>query len=121
MHDDVYIHRPKADRQGNVHLGLINDRLGLGLYWKFPRKEIPIVNQWQHFPQGDLRDGNRTGELQCAGSRLGTASTGHWSTCNRAKPGTFTSNWASSTGPGRSGRSNARSSAECVSATAGQP
>ncbi len=67
MHDDVYIHRPKADRQGNVHLGLINDRLELGLYWKFPRKEIPIVNQWQHFHKGTYVTGIEPGNCSVMG------------------------------------------------------
>lgn len=67
MHDDVYIHRPRADRQGNVHLGLINDRLELGLYWKFPRKEIPIVNQWQHFHKGTYVTGIEPGNCSVLG------------------------------------------------------
>ncbi len=67
MHDDVYIHRPKADRQGNVHMGLINDRLELGLYWKFPRKEIPIVNQWQHFHKGTYVTGIEPGNCSVMG------------------------------------------------------
>jgi len=67
VHDDVYIHRPKADRQGNVHVGMINDRLGLGLTWKFPRKEIPIVNQWQHFHKGTYVTGIEPGNCSVLG------------------------------------------------------
>ena len=66
-HDDVYVHRPLADRQGNVHVGLINDRLELGLYWKFPRKEIPIVNQWQHFHKGTYVTGIEPGNCSVLG------------------------------------------------------
>ncbi len=46
---NVFVHRPLADAEGNVHVGLINDALQLGLYRKFPKAEIPLVNQWQHF------------------------------------------------------------------------
>lgn len=65
--DDVYVHRPLADIQGNVHVGLINDRLKLGLYWKFPRKEIPIVNHWQHFHQGTYVMGIEPGNVSMLG------------------------------------------------------
>ena len=69
-HDDVYVHRPRPDAQGNVHVGLINDRLQLGLYWKFPIQDMPIVNQWQRFPQGYVCDRNRARQCECAGPRL---------------------------------------------------
>ena len=66
-HDDVYVHRPKADRRGDVHVGLINERLELGLYWKFPRREIPIVNQWQHFQRGTFVTGIEPGNCSVLG------------------------------------------------------
>ena len=66
-HDDVYIHRPLADRRGNVHVGLINDRLELGLYWKFPRRELPILNQWQHFHRGTYVSGIEPGNCSVLG------------------------------------------------------
>ena len=66
-HDDVYVHRPKADRNGNVHVGLINERLELGLYWKFPGREIPIVNQWQHFHRGTFVTGIEPGNCSVLG------------------------------------------------------
>ena len=66
-HDDVYVHRPQADRQGNVHGGLLNDKLELGLYWKFKRNEIPIVNQWQHFHKGTYVTGIEPGNCSVLG------------------------------------------------------
>jgi hypothetical protein len=66
-HDDVYVHRPQADRQGNVHVGLLNDKLELGLYWKFKRNEIPIVNQWQHFHKGTYVTGIEPGNCSVLG------------------------------------------------------
>ena len=61
------MHRPLADRQGNVHVALINDKLGLGLYWKFNRREIPIVNQWQHFHRGTYVTGIEPGNASMLG------------------------------------------------------
>ncbi|MDP6040139.1 MAG: aldose 1-epimerase family protein, partial [Candidatus Latescibacteria bacterium] len=66
-HDDVYVHYPRADAEGNVHIGLINDRLKLGLYWKFPIREIPIVNHWQHFHRGTYVTGIEPGNASMLG------------------------------------------------------
>ena len=77
MHDDVYVHRVKADDDGNGKVGLLNDKLGLGVYWKFPQAEVPIVSQWQHFHRGTYVTGIEPGYV----SMLGRA-------CNR-KNGTL--------------------------------
>ena len=66
-HDDVYVHRPRPDAQGNVHVGLINDRLQLGLYWKFPIQDMPIVNQWQRFHRGTYVTGIEPGNVSVLG------------------------------------------------------
>ena len=66
-HDDVYVHRPAADRRGMVHVGLVNDRLGLGLTWTFPRRELPILNQWQHFHKGTYVTGLEPGNCSVLG------------------------------------------------------
>ena len=66
-HDDVYVHYPVPDAQGDVHVGLINDRLQLGLYWKFPLAEIPIVNHWQHFHRGTYVTGIEPGNASMLG------------------------------------------------------
>ena len=56
-----------ADAEGNVRVGLINDALQLGLYWKFPKAEIPIVNQWQHFYKGTYVTGVEPGNASMLG------------------------------------------------------
>ena len=66
-HDDVYIHRPIPDEHGTVHVGLINDRLGLGLYWKFPFKEMPVITHWQHFHRGTYVTGIEPGNVSMLG------------------------------------------------------
>lgn len=66
-HDKVFVHRPLADREGNVHVGVLNDRLGLGLYWKFPRQEIPLLNHWQHFHRGTYVMGIEPGNVSMLG------------------------------------------------------
>ncbi len=70
MHDDVFVHQVKADAEGNANVGLINDELGFGLRWTFPRDEIPIVTQWQHFHRGTYVTGIEPGNV----SMLGRAS-----------------------------------------------
>ena len=67
MRDDVYVHHISADSDGNSHVGLINDRLKLGIYWKFPNSEIPIVNQWQHFHRGTYVTGIEPGNASMLG------------------------------------------------------
>ena len=67
MHDDVYVHRPLADGGGDVHVGLLNENLELGLYWKFPQREIPIVNHWQHFHRGTFVTGIEPGNCSVLG------------------------------------------------------
>jgi len=67
LRDDVYVHRPRADRRGDVRVALINDRLELGLYWKFPRRELPLLNQWQHFHRGTYVTGIEPGNCSVLG------------------------------------------------------
>ena len=67
MRDDVFVHHVKADANGNANLALINDKLGLGLYWRFPRSELPIVNQWQHFHRGTYVTGIEPGNVSMLG------------------------------------------------------
>ncbi len=64
---NVVVHHPKADRQGNSHVALINDRLELGLYWKFSRREIPIVSSWHNFHRGTYVMGIEPGNCSVAG------------------------------------------------------
>ena len=66
-HDDVYILHPRADATGLCRVGLINDRLGLGIYWSFPKAEIPIVTHWQHFHRGTYVTGIEPGNVSMLG------------------------------------------------------
>lgn len=65
--DNVFVHRPIPDAEGNVRVALINDRRQLGLYWKFPISEIPLVNQWQHFIRGTYVTGVEPGNASMLG------------------------------------------------------
>lgn len=67
VHDNVFVHRPIPDTLGNVHVALINDRLLFGLYWRFPIREMPIVNQWQHFHCGNYVTGVEPGNVSMLG------------------------------------------------------
>ena len=67
VQDNVYVHRVVADVDGNGHVGLVNERLRLGLYWKFPQAEMPIANQWQHFHRGTYVTGIEPGNASMLG------------------------------------------------------
>jgi hypothetical protein len=66
-HDEVFTHRPRADAEGNVQVGMINDRIGLGVYLRFPIAEIPLVNHWQHFHRGNYVVGIEPGNCSVLG------------------------------------------------------
>lgn len=74
-HDDVYIHAPNADEQGMVNVALINDQLagGLGLYWRYPKTELPVLNQWQHFEAGAYVTGIEPGNCNVLGRKSNRA------------------------------------------------
>ncbi|MCL4831763.1 MAG: aldose 1-epimerase family protein [Caldilineaceae bacterium] len=65
--DAVFVHRPLADGEGNVHVGLINDALATGMYWKYPLAEMPLLNQWQHFHRGTYVMGIEPGNASMLG------------------------------------------------------
>ncbi len=66
-HSNVYVHRVVADTDGNAQVGLINDALGLGLTWKFPVAEMPLLSQWQHFHRGTYVTGIEPGNVSMLG------------------------------------------------------
>jgi hypothetical protein len=65
--DNVFVHRPSADANGDARVALINDKLGLGLYWTFPLAEMPLVSQWQHFIRGTYVTGVEPGNASMLG------------------------------------------------------
>ncbi len=48
----LYVHRMIADRAGFVPVGLINDRLGLGLAIDYDHRLLPCLQQWQCLTEG---------------------------------------------------------------------
>lgn len=40
---------PPADKKGNVHVGLLNEKLGLGVELRYPKADLPRMANWQHF------------------------------------------------------------------------
>ena len=68
--DDVFVHRPVADADGNVQVGLVNDALGLGLYWKFPDQRDPAGEPLAAFPSRHVRDGCGAGQREHVGAGL---------------------------------------------------
>jgi hypothetical protein len=50
--EKVYIHDPAVDKEGYAYAALVNDRLGLGLYIKFRKKELPRFIEWKMMGEG---------------------------------------------------------------------
>jgi hypothetical protein len=51
--EQVFYHKVAADTDGNTWAGLINERLGLGLYIKYNVKQLPQLIQWKSMMSGD--------------------------------------------------------------------
>ena len=43
---------PPTDRAGLCHVGIVNERLSLGVEITYPRKQFPRLTNWQHFGPG---------------------------------------------------------------------
>lgn len=43
---------PPADSAGNCRVGIVNDRLGLGVEVRYPKGQFPRLVNWQHFGAG---------------------------------------------------------------------
>ena len=65
--DDVFVHHPRPDANGKCRVGLINDKLGVGLYWIFSKEELPILTHWQHFHRGTYVTGVEPGNVSMLG------------------------------------------------------
>ncbi len=52
FHEQVFEHAIEADADHKVPVGLINERLGLGFFVEFDRREFPHLFQWQNFQEG---------------------------------------------------------------------
>ncbi|MBI1777443.1 MAG: aldose 1-epimerase family protein [Proteobacteria bacterium] len=48
----LYLHRVIADAEGRVPVGLVNDRLGLGLGLEYDHRLLPWLQQWQCLTEG---------------------------------------------------------------------
>jgi hypothetical protein len=60
-HDDVYVHRPIPDDSGMIEAALVNEAMGLGIGFRFPKSEIPLLTQWQHYSKGTYVTGVEPG------------------------------------------------------------
>ncbi|MBM3459815.1 MAG: DUF4432 family protein [Armatimonadetes bacterium] len=69
--DAVYIHDLEPGADGRVQVALVNDHLGsgLGLYWRYRKSELPLLNQWQHFTKGTYVTGIEPGNCTVLGRR----------------------------------------------------
>lgn len=51
--EHVFYHRVAADPDGNTFAGIINERLGIGLYIKYNVFQLPRLIQWKSMASGD--------------------------------------------------------------------
>jgi len=65
--DEVFVRRLRPDANGDGRVGLINDRLALGLYRRFPVREMPLLSQWQHSQRGIYVTGIEPGNASTLG------------------------------------------------------
>lgn len=78
------IFEPAADRNGDAHIGLINQRLGLGVEMVFPAEQLPRVANWQHFGAGGSFV---TGIEPFSGSLMGKDRDPHPKAVQQLRPG----------------------------------
>lgn len=52
---------PEPDQQGICTCGLRNDRIGIELVLKFPKKQLPWLTNWQHWAKGEYVTGLEPG------------------------------------------------------------
>ena len=73
--DDVFVHDPETDTEGYVNVALVNDGLagGLGLYWRYRKEELPVLNQWRHFEAGTYVMGIEPGTCSVLGRKANRA------------------------------------------------
>jgi len=50
--EKVYIHDLAADKEGYAYTALVNDRLGIGVYVKFQKRELPRLIEWKMMGEG---------------------------------------------------------------------
>jgi len=76
---------PPADSAGNCHVGVVNERLGLGVEVSYPRGQFPRLVNWQHFgPGGEYVTGLEpvSGGMEGCGVPAGELDPGQMKTYN---------------------------------------
>lgn len=82
--EQLLIVEPTADAAGNVHAGILNESLGLGLRLKYPASALPRLASWLHYgPRGSY-----VASLEpFCGSILGQSADDHPSAATMLAPG----------------------------------
>ncbi len=72
----VYFLDNIANENGMVNLGIVNDKLNIGLFMKYPKSEFPYFIEWKQTGQGEyvvgLEPANSTGQNRAEMRRDGT-------------------------------------------------
>lgn len=65
--EQVFYHTPKPAKDGRVTLGVVNHKLSLGLYIRYPVKELPNLVQWKMMGEGSYVVGIEPANCQVEG------------------------------------------------------
>ncbi|MFB3895473.1 MAG: aldose 1-epimerase family protein [bacterium] len=65
--EKVYGHEMQPDKQGFVHIALVNKNRGLGIYLKYLKKQLPQFTQWKMMGQGTYACGLEPGNCGVLG------------------------------------------------------
>lgn len=50
--EQVFRHRPVADEDGLVRVGVVNPRVGLAVRWAYRKQDLPFLYQWKMMGEG---------------------------------------------------------------------
>lgn len=59
----VYIHRMRPDGEGNILTGIVNDRMDMGVYLRYPLRDFPWLLEWKMMGEGEYVVGIEPGSI----------------------------------------------------------
>lgn len=74
--EQVFIHQPKADQDGNATIELNNPQMGIGMRWKYAATALPYLMEWKMMGEGAYVVGIEPANCNGTGGRLATREKG---------------------------------------------
>jgi hypothetical protein len=75
--EQVFIHRPKIDQNGQATVGLNNPHLGIGVRWTYDATNLPYLMEWKMMGEGAYVVGIEPANCMGLGGRVATRETGN--------------------------------------------